>query len=61
MCELLLYFYKDRQELSSTTYVRHCQLLLTSVDCIRMERTQTDSDGQASVLYIYPKYTDYTR
>lgn len=55
MCEPLLYFYQGRQELNSTTDVRHCQLLLTSVDCIRMGRSQTDSEAQASVLYTYLK------
>jgi hypothetical protein len=62
-CVNLLYFYQGRQELNSTTDVRHYQLLLTSVDCIRVGRAQTGSyrEAQASVLYTYRKCTDYTR
>jgi len=61
--EHVLYFYQGRQELNSTTDVRHYQLLLTSVDCIRMGRAQTVSysEAQASVLYTYRNYTDCTR
>jgi len=60
--KLVLYFYQGQQELNSTTDVRHYQLLMTSVDCIRMGRAQTGSynEAQASVLYTYLKYTDYT-